>query len=1170
MVVQTYGQKSSVQNEDASGEGLYSQLKDALSDVGLQIGGTVNRPQITNFDLYTGETLSPETFEDRIYEFGANLWLGEQYGGLVTKLEQQYGENFVEELSDDYKKILASDADKINHYAAEGIIEPVLGERTEHIVYDGKVVGTVSEPTGYTNYKFTEKGEEFLNENPKNNPELRDLTGGRTPRDDKRRTRWGRVAGGATALLFGGAIASGLASNDSEAPGEKEVRRSSTLVASGPVVSYYLSHNWNDNPGDDSVGVSIKDASSYFVNNGTGGMSSQEFYEMLNWVAYPYDDLPNVKDPSGMIELYDYDQSGDIDDVKFIGPDPNHEAYQSTYDGTPVTTSAGTSNGSLVIMKDGQSHHVNGVDFDLVLPEKGPLHNFMENPAKFGEYLNATKDLGVNAIHVKAPINMEDGMQFLDAAHEAGLDVYVDLNVEWNEDNQTTQDRAQRVVSAYKNHPAVAGWDLGEYESDDTFVNETLAPLVKSLDPNHIVTAKTDAGNLTNATQNLTNIDAIEVYAFGQANFAGLWNQFANASHPIILTHGASSHDGSGGSDEAAQAQMIESQYDDIMNNTGRAPNTNNVAGTFLDGLVDQLWIKQNGNPRVIFGDTVQGNLSEEYTGVLTPVFNEQTGTWEIASKQAYTDTAVRFDTHAPTGAVSGSPEGLTNQSDITVVADGLDNALMQGISIELVGGNPQIVYHNESAKQISHSQTFTGLDDGQHSAIVTFTDAAGLQTQILKQYIVDTTAPNATYTGTTVDNGTINVTQAHVGVIASDVNGIESIVANLYDNVTKELLSSEATPVDFDVEDGRDYAMNATVIDNAGNPFVLPTIYFGVDLGGNETGQNNNTTNNPDQTAPTVWFEADSDPEGPLTATRIYVNASAQDEFGGSGLAELRAELLDENLVVVRQNMSLTSPLQVTFGNVTPLAPGAYQVRLTGVDNAGNPNVTVRSYSLFSNPTGDNTAPEAWLGPNATTPGVHENQSWIYLDILAADNATQGETASGLERILANITEVDGPRSFTTEAAGDHLTSNLSVGPGRWQIAYAAHDRAGNVFFADPYIITLGNQSVIVDNCTDADPTNDENCTIDIPPNGTDTPSSNDKEWYEVGWDRTKNWIIPSSVAAAGVLGWGYVIRKWRGRGDGEAPAAEPEAPAPVPAPEPEDLEDVVVTEVGDFMDSL
>lgn len=1013
MVVQTY--KTSLKSEPKGDAELYSQLGAASSEANLVLGGSIEAPQILKIDPYTKETLSDEAFEARIYDLGANLWIGEEYKDLVAKLTSSYGKNFMEALSPEYEKILASDADKINHYAAEGIIEPVLGERTEYIEFDGKIVGSVTEPTGYTNYKFTKEGEKFLRENPENNPELRDLTGGSTPHDEKKKRRWGRIGAATTALLFGGAATvSMLPQNQYAEPTVHFAPFNDGDNSTGIVNGYDWDHNDTPTPDDDMVTIDLlynitsQGVKAWEVPNGTDNKTSQQLLEELDWIAYPYEAFPNNGQLMHMINVTGNATTGVANSVEFLGAYTGYTNHTSP-NNNPKTTSISNVANQVVLLEDGQPFFIRGIEYHPIMPGMGGSHNWMENKSvyNYSEDLAEMAAYNANTIIIKAPRNFDDGLGFLDDAHNESLRVMVELGAGWDEDNITAKERANRTVSGLMNHSSIVAWGTGSYVPGDNVLNDELAPYVKQLDPNHIVTAMTNLSNFQSADQNLTNVDAIVVQAYG-ANLSTVWSAINGASHPVIVLHGASSYNASSTQqDQAMQSAHLLSQIRDIRNNSAHlSSNDLGIIGNCIETWSDQHWMSDS-NPRDPNGSATLDDVLNEHMGEHNWTFVN--GSWELVAKQSKDSIIIGYDFNKPTPQIlNHTPLGAHEQDWLMVNGSGSDNLGMEQLIYYVIDNKTGAINKEISVMGNQSEVNASGLADGDQRVVVKAIDNSGNEnTTEIQGIITDNVAPVAWLTPRTTPEFTSN-NYIFVEVEApSDVTNIDIEL----DDESYNLIDARATT-------GSNISHNFTNLQDGKYILIVDT---GDYFHSNQQWIYDRFT--VDRGLPVLYFSDPTPAEGENPNIDQFVaNLTVLDP----NLNHTVLELHNETDLVQSFNGS---------GNITQLLaglmPGNYTIVGKAWDKAGNFNQTQRAINVT-----DTIPPWVIFENDTELAGDYENKTNVFANVSGWD-----KYLDYLEIELSNATNNDARRSPANFSA-----NFTGLGWGSHDLVARARDTSGNM----------------------------------------------------------------------------------------------------------------------------
>ena len=166
---------------------------------------------------------------------------------------------------------------------------------------------------------------------------------------------------------------------------------------------------------------------------------------------------------------------------------------------------------------------------------------------------NCVRTWGIDALEAR----MSNGDRFIDRAHQLGLMVVPGLWVQherhgfdYSDPAFITRQRTQLLaqVRAYRDHPAVLAWGLGnEMEGPASPTGsvvvlqevEELAKLIKQEDPHHpvmTVIAFTGGGKVANLVQYCPSIDILGLNTYGAAGGAGSAIKAAGWTKPFAIT----------------------------------------------------------------------------------------------------------------------------------------------------------------------------------------------------------------------------------------------------------------------------------------------------------------------------------------------------------------------------------------------------------------------------------------------------------------------------------------------------------------------------------------------------------------------------------------------------------------------------------------------------------
>jgi hypothetical protein len=196
-----------------------------------------------------------------------------------------------------------------------------------------------------------------------------------------------------------------------------------------------------------------------------------------------------------------------------------------------------------------------------------------------------------------------------------------------------------------------------------------------------------------------------------------------------------------------------------------------------------------------------------------------------------------------------------------------------------------------------------------------------------------------------------------------------------------------------------------------------------------------------PDTTAPTAVVTSPAN--GVVVSNVVALNATATDETGGSGVANVSFLV---NGIVVGSDTS--SPYTVNW-DTRALPNGSHVIQAKAVDGAGN-QATSTSTTVSVQNTIDTTAPSVALTAPASGATVSNT---ITLSATASDNAG-GSGIAGVTFL------VDGSSVGTEDTSSPYSVAwdTLTVANGTHTVAARARDAAGNQTTSGAVSITVGN----------------------------------------------------------------------------------------------------------------
>lgn len=243
----------------------------------------------------------------------------------------------------------------------------------------------------------------------------------------------------------------------------------------------------------------------------------------------------------------------------------------------------------------------------------------------------------MNANAIKTYIDMGTGasaQQFLDAAYANGL--WVMVTVFPDAAHLSGEPTVTSVINAYKDHPALLGWIIGNEWNLNLFYSyssstlagqdvEAAAQLIKSLDPNHIVASSlgltidnlnldwTLTGTMGPLLSLAPSIDLWGFNVYRATDFAPWnhgWNEIGGDAPYFFSEYGTDGYQatnvssGAGTINETLQATTDKSLWNQIHRNLSASDPQKKCVGGFVFEFNDEYWKAPNGSP-----------YSQEYSG---------------------------------------------------------------------------------------------------------------------------------------------------------------------------------------------------------------------------------------------------------------------------------------------------------------------------------------------------------------------------------------------------------------------------------------------------------------------------------------------------------------------------------------------------------------------------
>ncbi len=292
------------------------------------------------------------------------------------------------------------------------------------------------------------------------------------------------------------------------------------------------------------------------------------------------------------------------------------------------------------LLVDGVPFVIKGVNYS---PTRAGSRIDLDSPTSYNVFADTQtwlndfpllKAMGVNTLRLSHAVNATQG--FLDAAQQNGFHVVMgySVNDRWNAADASTQAvvkaQVRAMVSAWKDHPAVLMWSIGNEEtgpqlpaigalSDSgrlswyNFLNNDLAALVKGIDANHpITTAIVDVGDIGKTAfgtmdSNLPNVDLWGANIYRGPSFGDAFSVLAaTTSKPVWFSEfGSDAYNSvAGREDQEQQASDISAQWMEINRNLS-ATGAGILAGGCVFSWSDEWW-KGAGATGGAGGDFVQ------------------------------------------------------------------------------------------------------------------------------------------------------------------------------------------------------------------------------------------------------------------------------------------------------------------------------------------------------------------------------------------------------------------------------------------------------------------------------------------------------------------------------------------------------------------------------------
>ncbi|MCA9409049.1 MAG: DUF4082 domain-containing protein [Candidatus Omnitrophica bacterium] len=252
-----------------------------------------------------------------------------------------------------------------------------------------------------------------------------------------------------------------------------------------------------------------------------------------------------------------------------------------------------------------------------------------DNPNLIADF-QMMQELGINTIRTYVDIGTDDvALDFLDQAYLHGLKVLVNVRTT-NVDEKcfaNSANEVEGVVEAYKNHPALLGWIIGNewnitsrpffcYNSIEAAALdiETTAQYIKSVDPNHIVSSVLgmrpvhhnrgadlfENGDFGVAFTNIFNVDVwgFNIYRSQSLDPFYLQWQARFPDKPFFVSEfGTDSWDNINGViDEEVQSGLLLNLWDEIHRNMSAVNTQNQCLGGVVFEFNDEWW-KANRAP---------------------------------------------------------------------------------------------------------------------------------------------------------------------------------------------------------------------------------------------------------------------------------------------------------------------------------------------------------------------------------------------------------------------------------------------------------------------------------------------------------------------------------------------------------------------------------------------
>ncbi|MGH3105160.1 MAG: Ig-like domain-containing protein, partial [Gaiellaceae bacterium] len=307
-------------------------------------------------------------------------------------------------------------------------------------------------------------------------------------------------------------------------------------------------------------------------------------------------------------------------------------------------------------------------------------------------------------------------------------------------------------------------------------------------------------------------------------------------------------------------------------------------------------------------------------------------------------------DNTSPAGSVTGPPEGAIRSGTITISATATDSPAGGTIaSVEFqasAGGGSFATIGTDTTAPYTTSWNTTSVPDGPAALLVIVTDVAGNPptTSAVRNITVDNDAPTVSLNVPGAGGGTITLTASGSGDIDRVVFERSPASAGSWTTISTDTTPADGFSASFNTSSLPDgsYDLRARAFDISGN-----------------TGTSGTHTMSVDNANPSGAL-TDPSPGATVGGPGVQLAASASD--GGSGVGSVTFQYRPSGGGPYTDiGADGSAPYAATW-DATPLADGAYDLRVLVVDNAGN--------SFTSAPVGvtlDSTAPTVSLASPGT-----------------------------------------------------------------------------------------------------------------------------------------------------------------------------------------------------------